>query len=205
MINEEIARKTLNMEVRAAKVTGKLILNLLKKLMKEAEKLGGLEKLVNANGNEVKLKDMVKKGQLEEIPVEEAELKELKKELNRYGVKFSVMKDKESGKYSVFFQAKDMKVMDKAFKHALSESEKKTERKESIHKNIEKFKIAVIDTIFAPKKVTRQDVENFRFIPGTGNKAQFIMEAGIITTESKVVIPVVECRAPYNAFLDKVA
>ena len=57
---------------------------------------------------------MDKKGQLEEIPVEEAELKELKKELNRYGVKFSVMKDKESGKYSVFFQAKDMKVMDKA-------------------------------------------------------------------------------------------
>ena len=127
------------MEVNAAKVTGRLLLNLLKKLMKEAEKLGGLEKLVNANGNEVKLKDMVKKGQLEEIPVEEAELKELKKELNRYGVKFSVMKDKESGKYSIFFQAKDMKVMDKAFKHALALSEKKTERKESIHKNIEKF------------------------------------------------------------------
>ena len=56
-------------------------------------------KLVKAEGNEVKLKDMVKKGQLEEILVEEAELKELKKELNRYGVKFSVIKDKESGKY----------------------------------------------------------------------------------------------------------
>ena len=77
--------------------------------------------------------------------------------------------------------------------------------KKSGKKNIEKFKIAVIDTIFAPKKVTRQDVENFRFSPGTGNKAQFIMEAGIITTESKVVIPVVECRAPYKAFLDTVA
>lgn len=77
--------------------------------------------------------------------------------------------------------------------------------KKSGKKNIEKFKIAVIDTIFAPKKVTRQDVENFRFIPGTGNKAQFIMEAGIITTESKVVIPVVECHAPYKAFLDTVA
>lgn len=77
--------------------------------------------------------------------------------------------------------------------------------KKSGKKNIEKFKIAVIDTIFAPKKVTRQDVENFRFIPGTGNKAQFIMEASIITTESKVVIPVVECRAPYKAFLDTVA
>ena len=144
------------MEVRAAKVTGKLILNLLKKLMKEAEKLGGLEKLVNANGNEVKLKDMVKKGQLEEIPVEEAELKELKKELNRYGVKFSVMKDKESWKYSVFFQAKDMKVMDKAFKHALSESEKKTERKESIHKNIEKFKEMAKNSVSKDKIKNKQ-------------------------------------------------
>ena len=156
MINEEIARKTLNIEVRAAKVTGKLLLELLKKLMKEAEKLGGLEKLVNANGNEVKLKDMVKKGQLEEIPVEEAELKELKKELNRYGVKFSVMKDKESGKYSVFFQAKDMKVMDKAFKHALSESEKKMERKESIHNNIEKFKEMAKNSVSKDKVKNKQ-------------------------------------------------
>lgn len=154
MINEEIARKTLNMEVKAGKVTAKLLLTLLKKLMKEAEKLGGLEKLVSSKGNEVKLKDMVKKGQLEEIPVEEAELKELKKELNRYGVKFSVMKDKESGKYSVFFQAKDMKVMDKAFKHALSKSEKKTERKESIHKNIEKF------TEMAKNTVSKDKVKN---------------------------------------------
>ena len=144
------------MEVKAGKVTAKLLLTLLKKLMKEAEKLGGLEKLVNANGNEVKLKDMVKKGQLEEIPVEEAELKELKKEINRYGVKFSVMKDKESGKYSVFFQAKDMKVMDKAFKHALSESEKKTERKESIHKNIEKFKEMAKNTVSKDKVKNKQ-------------------------------------------------
>ena len=64
MINEEIARKTLSLEVKAAKVTGKLLLTLLKKL-------GGLEKLVKVNGNEVKLKDMAKKGQLEEIPVQD--------------------------------------------------------------------------------------------------------------------------------------
>ena len=156
MINEEIARKTLSLEVKAAKVSGKLLLTLLKKLMKEAKKLGGLEKLVKVNGNEVKLKDMAKKGQLEEIPVEEAELKELKKELNRYGVKFSVMKDKETGKNSVFFQAKDMKVMDKAFKHALSVSEKKAERKESIHKNIEKFKEMTKNTVSKDKVKDKQ-------------------------------------------------
>ncbi|MDE7344785.1 MAG: hypothetical protein K2N02_04335 [Alistipes sp.] len=72
-------------------------------------------------------------------------------------------------------------------------------------KNIEKFKIAVIDTIFAPKVLTEADVEQLRYVPGTDNKTQYIMEAGIITTESKVVIPVVECRAPYKMFLDTVA
>ena len=76
--------------------------------------------------------------------------------------------------------------------------------KKSGKKNIEKFKVAVIDTIFAPKKVSREDVENFRYIPGTDKKAEFIMEAGVITTESKVVVPVVECRAPYKMFLDTV-
>lgn len=72
-------------------------------------------------------------------------------------------------------------------------------------KNIEKFKIAVIDTIFSPKRLSKQDVEQLRYIPGTDDKAQYIMEAGIITTESKVVIPIVECRAPYKMFLDTVA
>ena len=72
-------------------------------------------------------------------------------------------------------------------------------------KNVEKFKIAVIDTIFSPKRLSKQDVEQLRYIPGTDDKAQYIMEAGIITTESKVVIPIVECRAPYKMFLDTVA
>ena len=71
-------------------------------------------------------------------------------------------------------------------------------------KNVEKFKVAVIDTIFSPKVLTKADVEQLRFIPGTDNKAQYIMEDGLIATESKVVIPVVECRAPYKMFLDTV-
>ncbi|HEL2135798.1 TPA: PcfB family protein [Streptococcus suis] len=156
MINEEIANRVVNIEINVLKATYQEILNNINKLHQRSKQYGGLGKLVNAEGSEVKLKDMVKKGQLEEIPVEEAELKELKKELNRYGVKFSVMKDKETDKYSVFFQAKDMKVMDKAFKHALSESEKKTERKESIHKNIEKFKEMAKNSVSKDKIKNKQ-------------------------------------------------
>ncbi len=75
--------------------------------------------------------------------------------------------------------------------------------KKSGRKNVEKFKVAVIDTIFSPRKLSAEEVRNLRYIPGT-DKVEYIMDAGIITTESKVVIPVVECRAPYKAFLDTV-
>lgn len=71
-------------------------------------------------------------------------------------------------------------------------------------KNVEKFKIAVIDTIFSPKKLSVEQVKQLRYIPGTDDKAQFIMEAGY-TTASNVVVPIVECRAPYKMFLDTVA
>lgn len=75
--------------------------------------------------------------------------------------------------------------------------------KRSGKKNVEKFKVAVIDTVFSPKRLTREDVMNLRYIPGTDKKAQFIMEAGY-TTASNVVVPIVECRAPYKLFLDTI-
>lgn len=71
-------------------------------------------------------------------------------------------------------------------------------------KNVEKFTIAVIDTIFAPKVLTEEDVRNLRYIPGTDNQREFILEAAKLTTGSGVVVPVVECRAPYKLFLDTV-
>ena len=71
-------------------------------------------------------------------------------------------------------------------------------------KNVEKFTVAVIDTIFSPKRLSRQDVEDLRYIPTTDKQAQFIMEAGSAVA-SNVTVPIVECRAPYKLFLDTVA
>ena len=68
-------------------------------------------------------------------------------------------------------------------------------------KNVEKFTVAVIDTIFSPKRLSRQDVEDLRYIPTTDKQAQFIMEAGSAVA-SNVTVPIVECRAPYKMFLD---
>ncbi len=152
MINEEISNRVVNIEVNVLKATYQEILSQVKKLQQRSKQHGGLDN----EGNEVKLKDMVKKGQLEEINVKDGELKELKKELNKHGVKFSVMKDKETGTHSVFFQAKDTKVMNKAFQNVLSNIEKKEKNKESIHKNIKKFKELAKNTISKDKVKNKQ-------------------------------------------------
>ena len=156
MINEEISNRVVNIEVNVLKATYQEILSQVKKLQQRSKQHGGLDKLIKAEGNEVKLKDMVKKGQLEEINVKDGELKELKKELNKHGVKFSVMKDKETGTHAVFFQAKDTKVMNKAFQNVLSNIEKKEKNKESIHKNIKKFKELAKNTISKDKVKNKQ-------------------------------------------------
>lgn len=156
MINEEISNRVVNIEVNVLKATYQEILSQVKKLQQRSKQHGGLDKLIKAEGNEVKLKDMVKKGQLEEIKVKDGELKELKKELNKHGVKFSVMKDKGTGTHSVFFQAKDTKVMNKAFQNVLSNIEKKEKNKESIHKNIEKFKEMAKNSISKDKVKNKQ-------------------------------------------------
>ena len=76
--------------------------------------------------------------------------------------------------------------------------------KKSGRKNSEKVWVHVIDTIFTPKKLTAEQVRNLRYVPGTNNQTEFELEAGLVTTESKVVIPVVECHIPYKMFLDTV-
>ena len=69
-------------------------------------------------------------------------------------------------------------------------------------KNIEKYNIAVIDTIFNPRKLSKEQIQNLRYIPHTNNM-EFILEAGAVD-KGNVKVPVVECRAPYKTYLDTV-
>lgn len=69
-------------------------------------------------------------------------------------------------------------------------------------KNVEKYSLAVIDTIFNPRKLSKEQIQNLRYIPHTNNM-EFILEAGAVD-KGNVKVPVVECRAPYKAYLDTV-
>ena len=72
-------------------------------------------------------------------------------------------------------------------------------------KNIEQYNIAVVDTIFNTRKLSTQEIQDLRWIPFTDNKVEFILEAAKVMTGANVVVPVVECRAPYKLYLDTVA
>ena len=143
MINEEISKEAgqaaqtiITYTIKAAKESINLDKEIRKKMNETLEKANGnLKRLM---GDEMKIKDLYKQGQLENISIGQSDLKDLKKVLNKLGVSFSVMKNKESKNYEVFFQAKDIKVMEYAFKQVIAKENKK--EKESILKQIKKYK-----------------------------------------------------------------
>ena len=76
--------------------------------------------------------------------------------------------------------------------------------KKAGRKNVEKFYVNVIDTVFGAKKLSPAEIKELRYIPGTDKKVEYFLKAGTIATESKVVIPIVECGVPYIKYLDTV-
>lgn len=62
------------------------------------------------------------------------------------------------------------------------------------------FKVAVKDTIFSGRGMTERDIRELRKIPFS-NGQEFIMGAGQVMTESRVVVQVFEAKAPYKAYL----
>lgn len=70
----------------------------------------------------------------------------------------------------------------------------------------ERFQMAVRDTIFGAKKLTLEQIKSFALVPFSVNEEHpqgqnFILAACLLETESKVTVPVFECKAPYKMFL----
>ncbi len=77
--------------------------------------------------------------------------------------------------------------------------------KKARKKNIEKFTVKAIDTVFGAKKLTPAQIEQLRYVPFSaqangGEVKEFIMGAGVVEV-GNVKIPVFEARAPYKMFL----
>lgn len=149
MQNDDINSRTIAIVKKAGIVTAKQVINLMKKILEinkhkvQTEQSRSLEKF-----KKVKVKDLVKKGKVETLELNDIDLKALKKELKRYGVKFSIKKDLENGNNIIFFQAKDIKVMEQAFKKTVQKFTKdKSRKRKSLIERLNNFKDKVKDTI----------------------------------------------------------
>ena len=156
MINEEIARKTLNMEIKAVKVTARLLLRLLKKLMKEAEK----DNLVNIVGNIVgKVDGVERKGKNgEAFKVANFSVVSKDNEGNKvyhnccaYGEKGDIPKDFKHGDFIKLFgqirtsvddngkEHSNVRILSSKFLKAKEQMKVQEEKKESVLGAIKKY------------------------------------------------------------------
>ncbi len=143
MQNEEVNSRVIAIVKQGGKITAEQLIKLMKKLLEgrkgksksTQEKEGLLSKF-----KKVKVKDLVKKGKVETLELNDIDLKNLKKELNHYGVKFSIKKDLFSGNNIIFFQAKDEKVMEQAFKSTVNKFMNKDKGRESVIEKLNNFK-----------------------------------------------------------------
>ena len=150
MINDEVSNRAANIEVQVAKASANEILKQLRKLLLRANQHGGLNKLIKAEGTEVKLKDMVNKGQLEEINVKDGELKELRKELNRHVCISLLCEIKKLEFILYFFKLKILKLWIKHLKMYFQKLKPKKRIKNLFVKqliNLKKWQKVVFPTI----------------------------------------------------------
>ena len=131
MQNEEVNSRVIAIVKQGGKITAEQLIKLMKKLLEgrkgksksTQEKEGLLSKF-----KKVKVKDLVKKGKVETL------------ELNDIDLKFSIKKDLFSGNNIIFFQAKDEKVMEQAFKSTVNKFMNKDKGRESVIEKLNNFK-----------------------------------------------------------------
>ena len=120
MINEEVSRQVIAIVKKGNIKSAKMIISLMKKLLDAAAKEGKTLKAFIEEKKPTTVKDLVQKGKVETLELNDLDFKGLKRDLNKSGVKFSIKKDLTTGNNIIFFQAKDEKVMEQAFKNAVS-------------------------------------------------------------------------------------
>lgn len=149
MINEEVTRQVLAVEKKALNLMAREVIKLMKRILNKAEKeKNGFKEFIDKQ-KPASVKDLVKKGKVETLELNDVDLKNLKRELNRNGVKFSIKKDLTTGNKIVFFQAKDEKVMEQAFKDTVAKFTGKNKKRESVMDKLNHFKEKVKN---APQK-----------------------------------------------------
>ena len=127
-MQEEMNEKTVSLIIRGTKVTAVVLKDAMKMFLRQTSNRGSngrdgkgtseKQKQVSQTGK-TSLRRMMKKGsELSNIEISDENIKSFEKIARKYSIQFSLMKDKshDPPRYLVFFKARDVNVMQAAFR-----------------------------------------------------------------------------------------
>lgn len=155
-MNREVIAIVKKGTVKGAREILKLMSQLMKQAKKQQKNLGQLIK----EQKPTTVKDLIKKGKVETLELNDVDMKNLKRELNRNGVKFSIKRDLETRNNIIFFEAKDERVIEQAFKKAVHKFKNQNKKRSSVLEKLKEFKEKVKNTITKDKVKNKQQEQS---------------------------------------------
>ena len=160
LVQEEVESRTISLCVSTTRLTARTLINALRMYQRHVEysKHKKAAKDVKGVQGKVAVKDLLRDGDgVQSMPVSDGKLKDFERIANKYGVTFSVMKDKHEvpPRYLVFFKAKDQDAMTQVIKEYTAR-EMSRMQKPSILEQLRKLKEAAVEIV---GKVHRREQE----------------------------------------------
>lgn len=144
MVQEEAESRSIHLCVSTTRLTGHYLVAAMRMYLRHAENKKHEKAHEGAHGK-VKVKELLRDGDgVESMPLADGKLRDFERIANKYGVTFSVIRDKNESppRYLVFFKAKDADAMSQVVKE-YTEREMRRSMKPSILKQLEKIKDVV--------------------------------------------------------------
>lgn len=132
MVQEEIRDKSVAFVIHAGRHGGKLTAGLLKQAVRQYQKQAR-----EPQHGKQSIKSLVGQGAgVQNIEVTDKNIRSFERTARKYGVDYAVKKDASSGKYFVFFKARDADALNAAFADYTAETLKRQKRKPSVRKQL---------------------------------------------------------------------
>lgn len=143
MMNDEVTSKVIAVEVEGGRMTARELANALKEVIRRMEQADAVSKSSRKkeekSGKQSLASLKKQKIELTNIEITEKNIRSFEKYARKYGVDYALKKDRQSGRYYVFFKARDVDTMKAAFKEFTAYSmgkDKRMQKKPSLIHNL---------------------------------------------------------------------
>lgn len=144
----EVGEQTVQVTFRGAEMTAEVLYKLIRATLEELKKSKSQAQPKEKIGQQ-SLKSLTKKdGNLVPVDVSGQSMKDIKAELKRDGVDFSIQKNRNNGDLTLFFKARDSAVVEHALEQQLAKAERENVLDKGKYRDAEAQNMASLDRIY---------------------------------------------------------